>query len=372
MTDRPWRIAGICFEHFHMGDNLAFAREHPRAEIVGLCDRDPDRVEPIRRKLELDDVPVFVDPSECIEATQPDLLIVCPSTAGHREWVERLAPYEIPILMEKPMAATLADADAMIAAVANDERRLMINWPLAWYPCHRTAYRLVQEGAIGDVLEVHYYDGNRGPLWHTSGKEERTAEEVAREKPRSWFYRRAAGGGSLLDYLGYGTTLGTWFLGGREPLEITAVVDEPPGLEVDEHAVVIARYAQGLSKFETRWGTFTDPWVHQPQPKCGFALVGTEGTLSSYDYESTVRLQDRRHPAGVDLPVDELPLALQNPIAHWIDCREQGGPLDGPMSLSICRIGQQMVDAAVVSSVEKRTVRFEEVEPSGRERPEGS
>ena len=38
---------------------------------------------------------------------------------------------------------------------------------------------------------------------------------------------------------------------------------------------VVARYDLGLSKFETRWGTFTDPWTHQPQPKCGFVVVGT-------------------------------------------------------------------------------------------------
>ncbi len=357
----PWRIVGICFEHFHMGDNLEFAHRHPRAEVVGVCDHQRDRMQPTIERLALPESAVFDDPQTCIEATHPDLIILCPSTAGHREWVERLAPWNIPLLLEKPFAATLADADAMAAAVDHDAGRLAIHWPLAWYPSHRTAYRLVRDGAIGEVLEIHYYDGNRGPLWHTARKEERTAEQVAREKPNSWFYQRDAGGGSLLDYLGYGTTLGTWFFSGEAPLEITAVVDDPPGLEVDEHAVVIARYARGLSKFETRWGTFTDPWVHQPQPKCGFVLVGSEGTLSSYDGETTVRLQDRKRPAGIDLPVDTLPLELQNPIAHWIDCRERGTPLDGPMTLPICRIGQQMVDAAVISAFEKRTVPLEEV-----------
>ena len=62
--------------------------------------------------------------------------------------------------------------------------------------------------------------------------------------------------------------------GGKRPLEVTATVDEPAGLEVDEHSIVVARYAHGLSKFETRWGTFTDPWTIQPQPKCGFVIAG--------------------------------------------------------------------------------------------------
>ena len=122
-----------------------------------------------------------------------------------------------------------------------------------------TAKRLIDEGAIGEVIEVHFYDGNRGPLFHTADKVEISPEEREREKPFTWFYKKEAGGGSLLDYLGYGATLGTWYHGGRAPIEVTTVVDEPSHLEVDEHSITVARYACGLSKFETRWGTHFGP-----------------------------------------------------------------------------------------------------------------
>lgn len=46
---------------------------------------------------------------------------------------------------------------------------------------------------------------------------------------------------------------------GEAPLEVTCTIDETPGIEVDQHAIAICRYARGLSKMETRWGTFTDP-----------------------------------------------------------------------------------------------------------------
>jgi glucose-fructose oxidoreductase len=207
---------------------------------------------------------------------------------------------------------------------------------------------------IGDVIEVHYYDGNRGPLWHTADKLEQTPTTAM--KAASWFYRAAQGGGSLLDYLGYGTTLGTWFMNGRAPLEVTAVVDSTEGLEVDEHSITIARYAHGLSKFETRWGTFTDPWTLQPQPKCGFVIVGSEGTISSYDYETTIRVQTRANPAGEVLPVDVLEPPHQNPIQYMIDRIVSGRPVEGPLSPAICRIGQQIVDSAVLSARERRTV----------------
>jgi len=353
---KRYRIVGINFDHMHMGDNLRMACEHPDAEIVGVCDEDPRRMAGAVQNFALPDERVFTDYRRCIEQTSPDLILLCPATAEHGLWTERIAPYGIPILMEKPFAASLAEADAMIAACAVSGAGLAINWPLAWYPCHRMAKQLVADGVIGEVREVHFYDGNRGPLWHRADKVVVSAEEVAAEKPQSWFYRRAAGGGSLLDYLGYGTTLGTWFLDGRKPIEVTCTVDEPAGLEVDEHSVTVARYAGGLSKFETRWGTWTDPWDKQPQPKCGFVLVGSRGTLSSYDFENRVRVQDAETPAGRDVPVPPLTPPFQNPVQYLLHCLENQSPITGPLSPEISRIGQQIVDTAYRSAREKRTL----------------
>jgi predicted dehydrogenase len=351
---RLWKIAGINFDHLHMGDLLRMAHEHPNAEIAGICDEHPGRMEPAIANFGIPPARVFSDYRECLEQTRPDLVILCPATAEHAAWTRKVAPFGPHILMEKPFAANLADADAMVAAMAATGKELAINWPLRWYPSHVTAKRLIDEGRVGEVIEIHYYDGNRGPLWHTADKLETTPTPEA--KAASWFYRKAAGGGSLLDYLGYGATLGTWFMAGRAPLEVTAMTDQPAGLEVDEHAIVIARYATGLSKFETRWGTFTDPWTHQPQPKCGFVIVGTRGTLASYDCEPTVRLQTHACPQGEELPADILTHPHHNPVAHLIDCLESGRPIAGPLSPAVARIGQQIVDSAVLSAAQRRTV----------------
>ena len=175
-------------------------------------------------------------------------------------------------------------------------------------------------------------------------------------KRRSWFYSHAKGGGSLLDYLGYGTTLGTWFQRGRKPIEVTSVTDVPNGLEVDEHSLTVARYGCGLSKFETRWGTFTDPWTHQPQPKCGFVLKGTHGTISSYDYEATVCIQSERKPDGEAIPVDELKAPYQNPVQYMVHCIRNHRAPEGPLSTRISRIGQQIVDSAILSASRRKTV----------------
>ncbi len=350
--NKRWKIAGMNFDHMHMGDLLRQVHEHPDAEIAGICDEQPARMEQAIKNFSIPRDRVFTDYRECMEKSRPDLVILCPATAGHADWTEKVAPFGTHILMEKPFASSLAEADRMIAALAKTGKELIINWPLRWYPSHVTAKRLIDDGLIGDVIEVHYYDGNRGPLRHGADK----IETEPGRKSESWFYQKDQGGGSLMDYLGYGTTLGTWYHGGKAPLEVTAMVDQPAGLEVDEHSVTVARYATGLSKFETRWGAFTDPWTLQPQPKCGFVIVGTGGTISSYDFEPVVRVQTAECPETHELPVDALKAPFHNPVHYVLHCLENGRKIDGPLSPEICRVGQQIVDAAALSAREKRTV----------------
>jgi glucose-fructose oxidoreductase len=368
-----YTVAGINFAHFHMGDNLRMVQEHPDAEIVGICDEDPDEatlgLEDTAEEFDIPDDRVYRDHEACLEETDPDIVILCPVPSEHAEWVEKVAPYGSDIVLEKPFATSVADADRMIEATEEAGVRLAINWPLAWYPPHRTTKRLVDEGAIGDVVEVHYYDGNRGSgrfeqveytdsgELHFAGGDRKDVAGAA----ETWWHQPDRGGGSLYDYLGYGVTLGTWFRDGELPVEVTTDTYTPEWSPVDTHSVTIAKYDSGLSKYETRWGTFTDPWVDQPQPKCGFVVVGTEGTISSYDYEGTIRLQDEDTPGGYEVDVDDLEAPLQNPVQYMIDCIENDHPVEfGPLDPGLCRKAQQIVDSAHLSAERGETVELVE------------
>ena len=353
---KPWRIAGINFDHFHMGDLLRQAAAHPNAQIVGISDEQPERMIEATKNFDLSADQVFTDYRECLEKTKPDIVVLCPAASKHGEWVEKVAPFGVHIIMEKPFAGSLAEADAMVAAMQPTGKLLTVNWPLVWFAGQQTAHRLIQEGVIGEACEFHHHGGNRGPLYHGADKIDK--EPTAAEKAASWFYSKALGGGSMLDYMGYGTTLGTWHLGNRKPLEVTCTWDIPEGIEVDEHAVAVLRYATGLSKTETRWGTFTDPWTHQPQPNCGFVIKGSDGTISIPDYATELRVQTRAKPEGFLVPVDEVRAPNRNPIEHVIHHLETGAPLIGPLSLECSRIGQQIVDTAFLSAVEKRTLKL--------------
>ena len=350
------RVVGVSFDHMHMGDLLRQVYEHPNAEIVGIYDPSREKMAAAIAAFAIPPHQVFTDLEACLAATNPDLAIVCAATAAHAEHVERVAKYKLHVLVEKPFAASVADADRMIAAMRAGGKLLAINWPLAWYPSHNTTKRLIDEGVIGELTEVHFYDGNRGPLYHLADKVTVTDAEVDAQKPTSWWYQRASGGGSLLDYLGYGVTLGTWFLNGEKPIEVTSTVDETSGIEVDQHSITVARYRRGLSKFETRWGTFSDPWTQQPQPKCGFVVVGTKGTISSYDYDSFVTLQTKDNPLLREVAVDTLQAGRRAPIEYVLGCIESGRSIAGPLDPALSRIGQQIVDSAALSAREKRTV----------------
>ncbi len=353
---KRFRIVGINFDHFHMGDLLRYAFERPEAEIVGICDEQPERMREAARNFGLGEERIFTDCDECLEKTRPDLAILCPSAASHGRWTERVAAHRVHIMVEKPFAASLEEADQMASAVARTGKLLAINWPLRWMPVSITTKRLLDEGLIGEVLNVYHHGGNRGPLYHGADKIEHSP--TTEEKAASWFYRREEGGGSLLDYAGYGTTLGTWYHDGRKPEEVTCLTAAAPGLEVDEHSFIVARYETGLSKFETRWGTFTDPWTRQPQPQTGFVICGTEGTIAAWDYAAVLRVQTRQRPEVFEVPVDQPRAPFRDPVEHMLHCIAHDEPITGPSSVETSRIGQQIVDSAILSALEKRVVKL--------------
>ncbi|MEZ5302836.1 MAG: gfo/Idh/MocA family oxidoreductase [Verrucomicrobiales bacterium] len=345
--NKTWRVAGINFDHFHMGDLLRMVFDHPGAQIVGIADEKPERMADAARNFGIGGDAIFTDYRECTERTQPDVVILCPSTAGHAEVAGEGRALRLPhphgkAIRREPRRRRpddRGDGGGRTAA------RHQLVAPLVSEPRDRLPARPREPSArsAGPLLRRQ-----RESLWHGADKIE--MEPTPERKAESWFYKKAEGGGSLLDYLGYGTTLATWYLGVSRHRRHGDHRIGADGLEVDEHCIAAARYRFGMSKFETRWGTFTDPWTHQPQPKCGFVLKGTGGTLSSYDMEPSVRLQTREKPEGFEVPSDTLTGADADPIAYFLGCLERGEPVGGPLCTEISRIGQQIVDTAVLSA----------------------
>lgn len=340
-----YRVAGVAFDHMHIGDQIKVAQDHHDCELTGVFDTDRARMDAICDDLGVAPELRHLDLEEMLAAAKPDIVFVCSPTDQHLEYVRRLAPLGVMIVLEKPLATSYEDGVRMEVAIAGTGSEVYVNWPLEWYPAHRTTARLIGEGLIGDVVEVHYYDGNRGPLGHSHGKKTLVRGATPEEKNRSWWYD-AVSGGATFDYLGYGTTLGTWFRKGELPTKVAGMSFAPPGLHVDEQSVTIAQFADGLSTYQCRWGTFTDPWTTQPQPFCGFVVVGTDGTILSRDFAPALHVQTHDRPEGYDIPVDEPTAVTRNALSYLIDRRESGIPPEGPCTMETALKGQKIVDAA--------------------------
>lgn len=347
---KTWKVAGINFDHMHMSMLLGDAYNNSNVEIVGVCH---ERVEEMADSIESFNIPkerVYSDYKACLDETKPDIVIICPANKDHLEWTRKIAEHGegYHIVVEKPFALTLSDAQEMINVVDATGKKLVCNWPLAWYPSHVTTKRLIDEGLIGELLDIHYYDGNM-------------ADEEVISGDQLWLLNKEQGGGSLQDYLGYGVTLGTWFMNDKLPKSVTAFATVRAGEEIDRHSITVCEYDTGLSKFETRWDMLSNPWEEQPLPKTGFILVGTQGTIASYDYAEAVEVQLRKDKERLEIEVDTLQAPHQNFCQYLIYCIENNLEVEGPISAKTSKIGQMIVTAAEMSIEQRRTVAVQEL-----------
>lgn len=89
------------------------------------------------------------------EATERyDAVYIGTPNALHREYTESAADFGKAVLCEKPMAADVADAEAMVEACEDAGVPLMVAYRLHTEPIARRARELIQHGAIGDVVSI--------------------------------------------------------------------------------------------------------------------------------------------------------------------------------------------------------------------------
>ena len=326
-----YRVVGANFDQMHMHTDLEWVRDYPETELVGLCDEESaTSTASLAEAADQHGLPEsaqYDDLERCLDERDPDIVVGCPKNAEHAGFVERVLARDVHVTVEKPFAMSLADADRMLDADADSEGRLAVNWPATWSPVHHEVRRLVQDGAVGDVLEVGYYGGNAGAPPNDS-----------------WFYDAEAGGGSLLDYLGYGATFSTWFRGGDLPESASARTYVPDDLEVDVQSTTTARYADGLSTLRTSWRMFTHPWEHRTHPTKGYDIAGTDGALTTRDPDASIRLQTEEGSEVVEPPALEPP--EENLIQYVVDRLDSGDPFQGPTDPRFCREAQRLIETA--------------------------
>lgn len=180
------RIGVMSFAHLHAASYVRALATMPDVEVVAA---DPDH----RRRpgesggaslaAELG-VP-HLESYEALLALAPDGVIVCAENSEHRRLVELAAAAGAHVLCEKPIATTLADAEAMTGACAAAGVQLMVAHPVRFSPAFAELRETLASGALGEIVNVAATNNGRIPLGD-----------------RSWFVDpAAAGGGALTDHL---------------------------------------------------------------------------------------------------------------------------------------------------------------------------
>lgn len=121
------------------------------AEIVAVCDVDRARAEDMAARFDVREV--YVDAADMLAAVRPDFVDIATTSATHRMLVEAAVPHARVVVCQKPMADTLADGQAMVAAADRAGSQLLIHENFRWqHPFREIASRIER----GDLGRIHF------------------------------------------------------------------------------------------------------------------------------------------------------------------------------------------------------------------------
>lgn len=139
----------------------------PNTQIVAVADPDEKgRPEAAKR---VNALKTYADYREMLEKERPQFVSVAARWADcHRDMVLACAEYGSHILLEKPMARTLAEADEMVAACEAKHVKMALAHRTRYSPRLAHAKQLIADGRLGDILEMR----GRGKEDHRGGGED--------------------------------------------------------------------------------------------------------------------------------------------------------------------------------------------------------
>ena len=161
LLDDPWADQTIRDESWrwrpcsHAGQMAA----HPRLRLIAGADRNLDYRAAFERRWS---VPAYADHAELLARTTPDVVSVCTRAVDRpTPTLAAIAAGARALLLEKHLSSSLAEADAMLAAVERARIPAVVNHTFRFDPGVRALAATVGEGAIGPVRSIVCYPGAR-------------------------------------------------------------------------------------------------------------------------------------------------------------------------------------------------------------------
>ncbi|MBO9574828.1 MAG: Gfo/Idh/MocA family oxidoreductase [Sphingobium sp.] len=180
-----------------------------KAHLAALVSGDPAKAQRTAAQYGLGEKAIYTYQSFDKLADNPDVevvYVVLPNNM-HREYTERAFKAGKHVLCEKPLANTVADAEAMVAAAKASKKHLMTAYRCHYEPLNLASMRIMRSGALGKPRVMHANMGKQTDLKISSD---------------AWrLDMKMSGGGALFDMGIYGINAQRYLLN-EEPVEVRA------------------------------------------------------------------------------------------------------------------------------------------------------
>ena len=288
---------------------------------------------------------IFESLEEMLKKTKPEAVTGFGTTFAHLEIVQKCAPLGIHVMVEKPLAVSLAHAKEMANLAQKHQIHLLTNYETSWYATNEKLYQLYKEGKIGEARKIVVRDGHRGP------KKIGVSPEFL-----AWLTdSELNGAGALMDFGCYGANLSTWLLDGKRPISVTSITqqlnpDDNP--KVEDEATLVLTYPTSQTLIEASWN-----W---PIGRKDMEVYGMTGAIFS-DNAKNLRVRMAKGYDGFDEEKFEL-AARQKPFDDPFSVLKAvvRGELKlaafDPYSLENNLIVMEILEAAKESAAAKKTV----------------
>ena len=166
------------------GQHVDFMSRQPEANVVAVADIRADRAKEIGTRV---GAQPYTDYARMLQEQKLDIVVVATPDPMHKEpVVASLRAGVRSIILEKPMATTVVDAEEMQDLAEKKGARIMVNFSNRGSPMDRATYYVIQQGLLGKVVygEVHLDDNISVPT------------QMWGERTRDW-----AGGSSTAHFL---------------------------------------------------------------------------------------------------------------------------------------------------------------------------
>jgi predicted dehydrogenase len=299
------------------------ARETQGVRVTAVCDRDLALAE---RVAAAHKARAFADHRELLDAGIVDAVVVNTPHALHTEIVCDAAARALHVLVEKPMATSVADCERMIKSSADADVRLMVGHIQHFLPDKVAARLAIDAGEIGNPLlfadsrTTNYRPGNR-PAW--------------------FFDRHIAGGGVLMNIGAHCVDRVLW-LARAQARTVSATLVKPVGSAVETDAVVRLELDDGRAAQIAVTSTGSPP-AHD----C-LTIVGERGTLVVSPHTVTAVHVDGGTRVLHEPTDRDIPAAFAAQLAAFAQCVEGTVPpaVDGAHGLHVVAVVLGAYDSA--------------------------